>query len=167
MNNLRNKKKLIAAMLVVPAIAGLAQAAFAGPLAGSLIDKDFETALRKFATKRFFNRIDATDEQRTKISTLMDKTMEDTRPDREQVRQGLLNLSDLMASKDATDDQIKAKVGEVKALRQKIQDRRLTTVLEVRKILTQDQRQKIHDRVQDLISGNAKPLRRISMLMEE
>lgn len=168
MNKMRSRKKLVAVMLVVPAVIGLAQAAFAGPASvGGLIDKDFETALRKFVSKRFFNRIDATDEQRAKIGSLFEKTMDETRPDREQFRQGLLELSNLMASKDATDEQIRQKVADVKAVKQKIQDKRLSTALEVRKILTVEQRQKIQDRVQNLITGNAKPLRRISMLMED
>ena len=168
MNKLSNKKKATAVLLLVPVLLGLAQASFAGPAGvGPLIDKDFETALRKFVTKRFFNRIEATDEQRTKLSGIFDKTMEETRPDREQFRQGLLDLSNLMASKDATDEQIKQKVADIKAIREKVMDRRLSTALEVRKVLTVDQRQKINNRIQDLVTGNVKPLRHIGMLMNE
>lgn len=169
MNKLRPNKKLVALLVLIPALLGVAQASFAGPAGvGALIDKEFETAMRKFVTRRFFNRIDATDEQRTKLNAIFEKTMDETRPEREQFRQGLLDLSNLMASKDATDEQIKQKADDVRTMKQKLSDRRLTAALEVRRILTVDQRQKINNRVQELISGGgAKPLRKISFLMEE
>ncbi len=167
MNKLRTNKKLIAVLVLIPAMAGLAQASLAGPAAGTLIDKDFETAMRKFVSRRFFNRIDANDEQRAKLSALIEKTTDETRPAREQFRQGLLDLSNLMASKDASDDQIKQKVDEIRGMKEKLMDRRLVAVLEARKILTVEQRQKVNNRIQDVITGGAKPLRKISLLMDE
>ncbi len=149
-----------------PALLGVFSPSLAGtPSSAPLIDKDFETAVRKFVSKRFFNRIDATEEQRTKLSKIMADTQDQTRPIREQLRQGMLELSNLMADEKASDEQIKAKVKELRSMREQVQDMRLSSVLEARKVLTAAQRQQIHNRVSELISGGIKP-RRIGMLLK-
>lgn len=161
---LGNKAKiaLLSAAVVVPAVALLPS--IAGPSSPPLIDKEFETAVRKFVSKRFFNRIDATDEQREKLSRIMGETQDQTRPIREQVRQGLLQLSDLMADEKASDDQIKAKVKEIRDLHEQVQDKRLSAVLEARKILSAEQRKKISNRVSEIITGGIRQ-KKISMLL--
>jgi Spy/CpxP family protein refolding chaperone len=162
-------KKVLAATfaLITPISIGLAQATYAGNVpTGNLIDKDFEVALRKWVTKRFYNRIDATDDQRQKLDSLFSATQEETRPMREQFRRGLLELSDMMAGETATDEEIQAKVKDVREIKQKIMDQRINTALAARKVLTPAQRQKIHDRISDIISGNIKP-RRLGMLLDE
>ena len=162
------KQVLAAAFVVITPISlGLAQATYAGNVpSGNLVDKDFEVALRKWVTKRFYNRIDATEEQRQKLDSLFSATQEETRPAREQFRRSLLELSDLMASDSATDEEIQAKVKQVREQKQKIMDQRINTALAARKVLTSAQRQKIHDRISNLISGNIKP-RRLGMLLDE
>jgi Spy/CpxP family protein refolding chaperone len=167
MNKMARKKACVALLLLIPAFTVVTQASIAGPAIGALIDKDFESAMRKFVTRRFFNRIDASEDQRAKLSAIIEKNMDESRPDREQFRQGVLDLSNLMASAEATDEQIKEKAGEVRSMKQKLADRRLSAALEVRKVLTVAQRQKINSRVQDFITGGAKPLRKISFLMDE
>lgn len=162
------KKVLAAAIAVItPVSIGLAQATYAGNVpTGNLIDKDFEVALRKWVTKRFYNRIEATDDQRQKLDSLFSSTQEETRPLREQFRRSLIELSDMMAGEEATDEQIQAKVKDVRELKQKIMDQRINTALAARKVLTPAQRQKIHERITNLISGNLKP-RRLGMLLDE
>ena len=163
-------KKALALCLAVAAPIGicLTQASYAGNDGSSatLIDKEFEAAMRKFVTKRFYNRIDATDEQRAKLDNLFSGAMDETRPAREQFRHSLLDLSALMASDEATDDQITEKVHEVRALKEKIMDQRLSTALKGRKILTHEQKQQIHNRIYELITGGIKP-RKLSMLLEQ
>jgi Spy/CpxP family protein refolding chaperone len=162
------KAKIIAVSLALLAPVGLclAQASFAAPGAGTLIDKDFEVALRKFISKRFYNRIDATDEQRAKLESIWTGTMESTRPERENLRQGALGLSNLMATDEATDEQITQKAHELRAMHEKIQDERLSALLQARKILTKEQREQINQRITQLITGGLKP-RRLGLMMNE
>lgn len=164
------KKARVAIMLtaVSGVLFGLGLPTLAGtPGAGApLIDKDFEIAVRKFVSKRFFNRIDATDEQREKLSKIMADTQEETRPSREQLRQSLLDLSAMFSDGKSTDEQIKARVKELREMHEKIQNRRLDAALAARKILTAEQMQKMHGRLSQLISGGIKP-RRLSMIMQE
>lgn len=155
-----NKAKMtaLAALLLLPTVAGSIQPTIAGtPTAAPLIDKEFETALRKFVSKRFFNRIDATSEQREKISKIMADTQEQTRPDREQFRQGLLELSSMMNNEKTSDEDIKKRVSDLRSLKQQIGDQRLAAALQVRHILSAEQRQKIHNRISELITGGMSP----------
>lgn len=170
MNRLRGKR-LIAWSLAIVAPLGLymAQASFAGDGQSPLIDKDFESSLRKFVSKRFYNRIDATGEQRQQLEAIWTGTMEQTRPEREQLRHGLLDLSTLLASDTATDEQIKEKAHALRALHEKINDERLDSVIKARKVLTPEQRQKIQGRFQDRLTGGAAGFRarHLSMLLEQ
>lgn len=162
------KTVTIAAVLAIsaPLCLGMAAPSLAGtPSATPLIDKDFEVALRKFISKRFFNRINATDEQREKLSKIMADTQDETRASREEFRQGVLDLSAMMADEKATDDQIKSKVKELRSLHEKVQDRRISSMLEARKVLTPEQRQQIHGKISELITGGIKPGRRVGFLL--
>lgn len=164
------KARLVALSLAIMAPIGLciAQASLAAPNAGagSLIDKDFEVALRKFISKRFYNRIDATDEQRAKLDSIWMGTMEATRPQREQLRQGALELSNLIAGDEATDEQIMQKVQQLRALHEKVMDQRIDSLLQARKVLTAEQRAVINERITQLITGGARP-RRLGFMMNE
>lgn len=147
---------VVVAALAVGCFAGANwdQPVWAGNPAQKLIDAEFEDALRKHFQKRFFNLIEATDEQREKLSSLLAQRMNETRPMREELRQGAVELSQLMAKNDVTDEQIVGKAHELRDLRNKIMDERLSTVLKVRANLTQQQRQTLSDKVINLISGN-------------
>jgi len=70
------------------------------------------------------------------------------------VKAAAVQVAKLMADDSATDDQIRAKVHEIRKLRQQLQDDRLETALKVRAILTKEQRQIVSDRVVGLITGN-------------
>lgn len=159
---IRGKALALGFALLIPAGIWMAQVADAAP-PSSLIDKDFEVALRKFISKRFYNRIDASDDQRQKLDSIWTGTMETTRPAREELRQGALQLSALMASDEASDEQITQKAHELRALHEKVMDQRLDSLLKARKVLNKDQRQQIHDRISQLITGGLKP-KRLGML---
>jgi Spy/CpxP family protein refolding chaperone len=122
--------------------------------AGNLIDRDFQDACRKHFEKKFFHNIGATSEQQAKIDKLVENSMDETLPMREKLKQGLLDLNDMAAKDDTTDDQIVQKAHELRALHEQIADRRLQTVLAVRQELTGDQRKQIASRIKGLISGD-------------
>jgi Spy/CpxP family protein refolding chaperone len=160
----KGKISAAVALLSIAAIAGHIQPTIAGTPSGApLVDKEFESALRKFVSKRFFNRIEASPEQREKISKIMADTQEQTRPDREQLRQGVLELSSMMSNEKTNDEEIKKRVNDLRALKQKIGDQRLTAALQVRHILTAEQRQKIHNRISEFITGGMSP-RKLGMM---
>lgn len=148
---------VVVAALAVGCLAGANwdQPVWAGNSAQKLIDAEFEDALRKHFQKRFFNLIEATDEQREKLSNLLAQRMSETRPMREELRQGAVELSQMMARNDASDDQIIQKAHQLRDLRDKIMDERLSTVLKVRANLTQQQRQTVSDKVIGFITGNS------------
>lgn len=129
--------------------------ASANPMSSdNLVDPEWESAVRKHFQKRFFNLIDATDTQKSQLDDLFKKKGEANRQTREDVKAAAVQVAKLMADDSATDDQIRAKVHEIRKLRQQLQDDRLETALKVRAILTKEQRQIVSDRVVGLITGN-------------
>ncbi|MBI2810238.1 MAG: Spy/CpxP family protein refolding chaperone [Candidatus Melainabacteria bacterium] len=119
------------------------------------IDKEFEVALRKHFQKRFFNFIDATDTQREQITSLLDERMEACRPQREKLKNEAIQLSEMMAG-DASDEQVRNKLHELREVRDKLMDERMTTALKVRTMLKPEQRKAVSDKIVSLISGNGR-----------
>ncbi len=120
----------------------------------ALIEPELESALKKHFEKRWFSLIAATDQQQIQLSKIIDKQTDNTRPVRQKVRQELLNLTDLLASETANDQEIKDKIEEIRKLRGKLIDLRVNTILEIRAQLTQDQRQTMANRAKGFLSGN-------------
>ncbi len=119
------------------------------------IDKEFEAALRKHFQKKFFNFIDASDSQREQITALLDERMEACRPQREKLKSEAIQLSELMAG-DASEEQIRNKLHELREVRDKLMDERMTTALKVRTLLKPEQRKAVSDKMVALLSGNGK-----------
>ncbi len=129
--------------------------AFAGPLnSDSLVDPEWESAVRKHVEKRFFNLIDATETQKSQLDDIFKKMCESNRSTREQVKQGAVDVANMMADGSTSDEQIRSKVADIRKLREKMQDTRLDTALKVRAILTNEQRKVVSDRVVGFITGN-------------
>ena len=121
-----------------------------------LIDKQFEECLIKHFQTRFFNRIDASPDQRQKLSAIIARRCQETRPLRERLAQGCLELNEMLAGEDASEEQLTAKAHEVRDLRNQVMDERLKSMLEARAVLTPGQRKQIAQRVSGLITGDWK-----------
>jgi Spy/CpxP family protein refolding chaperone len=129
--------------------------ALAGPLnSDSLVDPEWETAVRKHVEKRFFNLIDATESQKSQLDDLFKQRVEGNRQNREQVKKGAVEVAQLMADDSASDEQIRNKVQEIRKLREQLMDSRLDTALKVRAILTKEQRKIVSNKVIGFITGN-------------
>jgi Spy/CpxP family protein refolding chaperone len=158
MGSIKVRKSALTAVFVLT-IAGLTASQFVPAwadktMARALVDPDLEIALSNHFKKRFFNLIDATDEQQNKLSGIMTKQLEDARPLRAQIREELLDLSDLIADESSTNDVIKNKVKEIKELREQIQDKRLDSILRARAVLTADQKRIVSQRMKGILTGN-------------
>jgi Spy/CpxP family protein refolding chaperone len=126
------------------------------PAGTSLIDAEWENSLRTHFEKRLFHYIDASDEQEKKLDALFKGRLEETRPTREKLREGAVELTKMYADEEATDDQIEAKVKELRAMREQLAEGRLKTALQVRHILTAEQRNLIGNRIINRLSENEK-----------
>ncbi|MBX9692490.1 MAG: Spy/CpxP family protein refolding chaperone [Cyanobacteria bacterium] len=145
----------VGAFAVLGVVAAQVEPAYAvKALTGCLIDKDLEEALKNHFEKRFFNLIEATDDQQSKISGLVDAQLEAARPVRQQIKEQLMDITALIADENSTDEQITQKVEGIRALRQQIQDKRLDTALKIRKVLTKEQRQVVSNRIKGVLTGN-------------
>jgi Spy/CpxP family protein refolding chaperone len=146
----------VAAALAISFGAWLSADAANSDGAGNLIDKDFQAAIRKHFERRFFNLIDASDSQRQAIDKMLSTQADQLLPMREQLKEGLVDLNNMCAKEDVTDSQITDKVHELRALHEQIMDARLATMLKVRQQLSQDQRKTICDKLNNLLTGEAK-----------
>ena len=63
----------------------------------------------------------------------------------------------MMNNEKTSDEDIKKQVSDLRSLKQKISDQRLAAALQVRHILSAEQRQKIHNRISELITGGMSP----------
>src|SRR5579883_2972342 len=158
--NLKKHTKPALIVIGLLSAAGLATAQFDPAWAGrhimaqALIDPELEVALKHHFEKRFFNLIDASDDQKSKLDSLITKQMEAARPTRQKIRESLIDLSDMMADSSVSDDAIRKKVGEIRALRDELHEKRLDTVLQARAILTDEQKKIVSRRVRGILSGN-------------
>jgi Spy/CpxP family protein refolding chaperone len=116
------------------------------------VDKDFEVALANHIEKRFFARINATDDQREKISAVVSARMEVTRPLREDLRSGALELTEMMGA-DTSDATLMEKAHNLRDKRDRLAEERLQTILKVRALLTPDQRKQVCNRIADAITN--------------
>jgi Spy/CpxP family protein refolding chaperone len=61
-----------------------------------------------------------------------------------------------MMASDASDEQVRTKLQELRDVRNKLMDERLTTALKVRTILKPEQRKAVSDKIVALLSGDGR-----------
>jgi Spy/CpxP family protein refolding chaperone len=115
------------------------------------IDAGFEKTVVQHVGGRFYKRIKADDQQRAKISAIVDKQLEDSRALRQEIRLKACQLKELLGGDLADDEQILAKAEELRQLRQRIMEQRLQVLLAVRKELTGQQKKLISQRIDTLL----------------
>lgn len=116
-------------------------------------DPEFEKALVKHVEKRLFERINATEDQQTKISTLIESKLEANRGKRQALKEGFKDFIKLSQSADANDKDIRAKAQELRAMHDALMDDRLDTFLTIRGMLDNDQRSKLGNRILERMSS--------------
>jgi len=155
----QSKTKPAIAVVGLLTVAGLSLSQFLPAWADktmtqALIDPELEQALCSHFKKRFFNLIEASDEQKSKLSGLIGKQLDDARPIKAEIREKVMDLSDLIADESASDEAITKKVQEIRQLREEIQDKRLSTVLKARAVLTPEQKKIVSKRIKGILTGN-------------
>jgi Spy/CpxP family protein refolding chaperone len=113
-------------------------------------DPEFEQAMLKHFEKRFFKRIEATAEQQDKISKLLEAKLAANREKRLATRQALADLLKLVGDAQAGDEAIMAQAKKARALRAEMADQRLKTFLEVRAMLSEDQKRLLGERLKQV-----------------
>lgn len=141
---------VVSLLAVYPVLAGDDTSATA-----PFVDKEFETALQKHFRKKFFNFIDASESQSDQITAILEERREACRPQREKLKSEAIELSQMMAG-DSSDEKIRTKLQELREVRDKLMDERMTTALKVRAILKPEQRKLLSDKIVALLSGNGR-----------
>ncbi|MBN1474035.1 MAG: Spy/CpxP family protein refolding chaperone [Syntrophaceae bacterium] len=102
-----------------------------------------DAASRSYCSQAGLSRLDLTDEQKTKIEAMHLAYQKDTRPIREKMSDKSVELRRLWAQANPDKKNIEAKQKEVRVLRDQLEDKRTAFRLDVNKVLTPEQREKI------------------------
>jgi len=90
-----------------------------------------------------FSQLNLTDEQKTKLEALQLAHDKEVRPIREKMFDKSVELRRLWLQTDPDKNKINAKQKEVRTLRDQLEDKRTTFRLEVNKVLTAEQKEKL------------------------
>ena len=91
--------------------------------------------------------LDLKPDQMQKIQAIRRQSRDQIDRQRQEIQQGQQELRSLMAS-DASVDQIREKYRQVKRVREELADQQFNSLLEMRQVLTPDQRRKFAERMQ-------------------
>ena len=94
--------------------------------------------------KKFTEKLDLTDEQSTQIEAIQKKYRAANEGNYQQLQQAREEMRSLLTS-NASPNQLRQKHQEIQNLRQQLGDSHFESMLEVREILTAEQRQKMAD----------------------
>lgn len=92
-----------------------------------------------------YEKLNLTDAQKTKIEALRDENYKATRPLREKLFDKSVELRRLWLQANPDKDKIGAAQKEMRALRNEMEDKVTALRLEIRKVLTPEQREKLAD----------------------
>jgi len=116
-------------------------------------DDEWSNCLRKHFEKKFFKRIDATKEQEEKLSALIDNAAQENQGMRAEIKEKALSLVDSFGGSNASDDELRRQVAELRTLHEKLMDRRLETALKVRAVMTPEQRKIVLEKFKQRFDG--------------
>lgn len=111
-------------------------------------DPEFEQALLKHIEKRFFKNIGASPEQKEKISKLLENKLNANRAKRQALKEAMAAMVKLAADPGSTDQALIDQAHKARAIKEELAGQRLSTFLEVRAMLTDEQKQKLSQRLQ-------------------
>ena len=117
------------------------------------VNTQFDDLVRQHYENRFFSKIGATPDQREKLTAILNKSFEEAKPLREEVRQDRLELNKLIADDNTSDEQVLDKANEVKSVRERLMDERMDTALAIRKVLSPEQRRKVSDTIAERLAN--------------
>lgn len=96
--------------------------------------------------------LNLTPDQVQKIKAIRSRNKDNLSQQRQAMQQAQKELKELMAG-DASSDQVRQKYDQVKALKQQLGEARFNTLLEIRNVLTLEQRQKFAERMGRMHGG--------------
>ena len=98
---------------------------------------------RPVRKENWLQELNLNKEQIQKIQQIRRQYQDRLTQQRQSVKQAQQSLKDLMASKDASSEQIRQKFNQVQTLQQTLADTRMESMLAIRNVLTIEQRQKL------------------------
>lgn len=133
------------------------------PYTQSIIEPELQSALRHHFQNKFFKLIEASESQRKEISTLFDNQFEYAKPIRQEMLQKGIALVDKMKDESVSDSELIKEIDSVKELKESIAQKRRSTMLKVRALLTKEQKELMAAKIKARLTGNP----RLGMFLNE
>lgn len=106
-------------------------------------DAEFQKACVKHGLKRFFQNIGASDEQKTKITSLVESKFAENKEARQKLRAGFKEILTLAQDDSISNEEIKSRVESLKTMHNQMMNERLDTLLQIRGMLDKEQKAKL------------------------
>ncbi len=90
--------------------------------------------------RELFQQLELTPEQSAQIETIEQKSRSETETLRQEMRQNVEKMRSLLTASDAAPEELRQQHEQIQALREQLDDQRFETMLQVREILTPEQR---------------------------
>lgn len=97
---------------------------------------------------KMFEQLNLSSEQSEQIQTIQDNARTEHENLHEQLRQAKDQLRSLLASSDATNDQLQQQHQQVQSLKQQLDNQKFETMLQIREVLTPEQRTQMAEEIQ-------------------
>lgn len=101
--------------------------------------------------------LNLTDEQKEKIQKLRSQTAAETRDMRRRLKEGAVQMRDLMFDSSASDAQILSKRDELRRLHNNLEDSQIKDFLAIRALLTSEQKEKLNDVKMNMLGRKEPP----------
>lgn len=124
-------------------------------------DPEFEAAVVRHVLKRFLNRIDASESQRTEISEIVENKRKANQSKRDALKAAMKEFLSSAASLDnseSSNDSLRVQARVLRTMHEELMDDRLESFLKVRSLLSTEQKEKLHNSCKSV--GGFKPFRR-------
>ena len=118
------------------------------------MEPELRQALKNHFQNKFFRLIDASQDQKEKISTLVDEQLDYATPIRQKMRANGFKLADMIADQSVSDEALSEEIDKVHALKDQIAAKRRKTLMKIRSLLSKEQKEIVAARIKARLSGN-------------
>lgn len=121
---------------------------------GASASPELRVAIKNHILNKFFKLIEASDEQKSSINTLVTKQMDYATPIRQKMKAHGIKIADMVADESVSDEQLLSEIEKVNSLKDQIAERRRKNILKIRSLLTKDQKEIVSLKIKSRLTGN-------------
>ena len=157
----RNLLMATGGLFVLTSVCGVALAAKPSSSTTSMVtsvaadgDGNWQKHIVERIERRIFRIIHASEDQKSKLTSILDNTFEQNTELRNELKSKVLELSKAYADDSVSNEQIKDRLTAIEEVRAKLRTKRVDALLSARGILSVKQRQILSERISERFGDN-------------